>query len=410
METIRQKNKQFKRASGMLIVFFILTIFTIVAGFSFYQVSSDINLNSRYVFEEKAFWLAESGVSFAEYALRNDDWSDWTQQSGDWYYSRTTSGGDFDVYVVKDPVSDIGTISAFGYIPSKAAANKYVKNIIVDFGSRDAIKFKYAMFSRNNLLIKNDVIIDSYNSEDGAYGGANVKQNGSVGAQASNITLQNNVIVYGDIYGLENTTIKKLQNAQHVGEEKLLEEIPMDSQEVPEDLAAVVSAGTLDLGETDILELNTGNYAYSKINLDSDAKIVINGDVALRIDNSLNLNDNANVIVNGTLTIYTSNGVSMDDNSFVKSSRDDGNPKPSDIIVFGPSNNASSDFSGNSKFYGVMYAPDGQISFNDQAELYGAVAARVASFSQEAQLHYDEVLGDLGVGAQAYNRTSWREV
>lgn len=399
-----------KKASGMLAVFFLLTIFIVGSAFSFYQVSVDIKQNARYVFEEKSFWLAESGINYAEYALNNEEWDAWTDQSGDKFISYSTEVGDVDVFVTGLGTAN-GSISSYGYVPSKSVTNKYIKNIVVDFDGekQDPRLFKLALFSRNNLLIKNDVIIDSYISDDGPYGGANVLENGTVGAHSSSLALHDNVIVYGDLEVIESTNVKVLKNASYTGDINIVEKGSLDADSVPDDLAALAADTNISLSANDQLVLDSGNYAYAKVNLDTNAQIIVNGDVRIRIDNSLNLNDFSNITVNGTLVIYADNGISLDDDSFVKSSTS----KPGDIIIYGPGNNASSDFSGNSKFYGVMYAPDGTISFNDQAQLFGAVAARVANFSQQAQLHYDELLGTEGAGASAYGgyqRLNWNEV
>lgn len=407
---INNKLIHMRKGSGMLVVFFLLTILIIVSAFGFYQVSTDIKQNARYVFEEKAFWLAESGISFAEFALRNEELDSWTDVGGDKYFTKSTSVGDFDVYILglDNGIEGDESISAYGYVPSKSVTNKYVKNIVVNFYESSRL-FEVALFSQNNLLIKNNVIIDSYNSDDGSYGGANVLHNGSVAAQASSISLHDDVVVYGDIHKLEKTNVKILHNSSYTGEIIVFEELTQEEEEVPDSLALVPSAGPVSMSGSDSITLSTGSYAYSKLDLDTDAEIIINGDVKIRIDNSLNMNDNSKIKVNGNLTIYTENGLSLDDNSYIKSIVADEYEKPANVVVFGPGNSASSDFSGNSEFYGVMYAPGATISFNDNAQLFGAVASRVINFSQNSQLHYDELLGTEGVGSN-YERLTWHEV
>jgi len=67
---------------------------------------------------------------------------------------------------------------------------------------------------------------------------------------------------------------------------------------------------------------------------------------------------------------------------------------------------------GNTEFYGGLYAPTATINISGNAEVFGSVVAKTVKVSGNAKVHYDEALGVLTdpVGLYQVRVFSWREL
>ncbi|MFH1407245.1 MAG: hypothetical protein ABIH01_04535, partial [Candidatus Omnitrophota bacterium] len=172
---------------------------------------------------------------------------------------------------------------------------------------------------------------------------------------------------------------------------------------LPENLTLdmpIIPIGTPNSGDLKLTDGDTvlagGTYWYTSIDLSGTARLIYTGDT----------------------TVYVSGKVTFSGNSFVTTQTAEGNNIPANLTLC---ITTSSDvkLSGNSIFYGTIYAPIGEVGAPQYSEVgvtgnaavYGAVIARDIDMSGNAKLHYDEALVAAGSGdSDNWHLISWREV
>mgnify|MGYP001569578734 CR=1 FL=1 len=69
------------------------------------------------------------------------------------------------------------------------------------------------------------------------------------------------------------------------------------------------------------------------------------------------------------------------------------------------------DVTGNTKFYGGIYAQAGDIDIRSNAEIFGSVIAQEVEVSGNAQVHYDEAMAGVGpAGSYDPDVVEWQDL
>ena len=287
--------------------------------------------------------------------------------------------------------------------------------------------FDVAVFGEEGVSLDSNACTDSYDSTQGAYGGANVGTNGDVGTNATNpgaITLLSNACVKGDAVAgpgaNPSTAISDLSSVGISGAESAVSS--------PKDLPAVIAPtglpnnGNINLSGNCPHDINdpiphattasttiTASGAYTFIRVDNNDCVVIDttgGDVTV-VTGSLELLSNAHMdlIGAGSVTIYvTGNPLTLDSNTKINNNSQD----PTTLQLLGTDAVTNVTYDSNSAFYGAIYTRNANITIDSNADIYGAVIANRVDLSSTAEVHYDEALGNLpGFGVEI---TYWREV
>ena len=86
---------------------------------------------------------------------------------------------------------------------------------------------------------------------------------------------------------------------------------------------------------------------------------------------------------------------------------------PTKLAVFGTDTfNGEMVWNSNTQFFGSVYVPRANVVYDSNADFYGSMAAKyLESICSNARLHYDEALGDVGMGndSSTYAVKSWQE-
>ena len=234
--------------------------------------------------------------------------------------------------------------------------------------------------------------VDSYDSTQGAYDEAH-GSNVSIGTNSTAkgaINLSGGAVVYGDAYvgpaGDPAKSITASGGAVIYGTEKVLS---MPRNMTPRSDPGGGTPATFTNGTT----LTTGTYRVNSINLSGGGVGTINGNVTIYVTGSLKLSGGSQVVIlpGGSLTVYLDDKLNVSGGSIVNETLD-----PHNLTIYGTSTCTSINYSGNSAFYGVMYAPAAKMTISGGNDSYGSLIANSVNISGGAAVHYDESLGNIG--------------
>ncbi|MBN1975640.1 MAG: hypothetical protein JW787_18545 [Sedimentisphaerales bacterium] len=326
-----------------------------------------------------------------------------------------------------------------------------------------ASMFDYALFVTNSIDMRNSGMIDAYDSNDGTYGGTNAGLFVEVGSeteqpykgpgQDDGIGLALGVKITGsvavgtglspeEIWGTGNNGVLQAKNPGDITggafspsesyiwtdprtlmpAEGAYQYVPMTGgkidniavnghQTIGTDLVIdgatkitplqIIRCADLDIAAGSVLEIYSPNpEAPVVINVTGDliigqgAEIVVTNGSALTIFLDGNLNAPPNGIKFTNLTTPT-------------------NPAPKYFQIFGTSNPDDGPMKwtlGNEgKFYGIIYAPNADLTFNNSVEIFGSISARSCDFRNSAILHYDLTLAEESKFFTGYVIQRWWE-
>jgi len=285
-------------------------------------------------------------------------------------------------------------------------------------------KYPYAVFSDTTISIGRDNSVDSFDSRNGAYGGANVSDDGDLGTNATgagSVIVGKDADVYGDIAigpgGNTGTDIGIGPGAVVTGSLTTLAQ--------PQVITAAQSAASsypssLVLGAGASQTLAGGVYAYSAVTMGSFSTLTITGDVVINIDQALTVGQGSQIVTSCadcTVIIYVEGGsdpavsaVHIMQDSYLSAG---GDPTRFRIFVTGDGGARAGkvDIDQNNGVYAVIDAPLSDVHFDQGGSIYGAIVGYQVSLDRYATIHYDEALN-----ASANRRVarvevlSWRQL
>lgn len=376
---------------------------------------------NRYAASTQAFWLADAGIQKAVWELNQNSCVDFLQcgtgtaclscgncGAGNKCLAGTLgTNGDFDV------VMDYGNtlITSTGSFPNRTTAS-FQRKIQVNLSQNSP--FNYAAFAQGSISLSNNLNVDSYDSSLGDYGvNGNIHSNGSIGSNGTSsgiISLSNNSVVNGNASTGVNGTVSLSNGSQVTGTTTHSNNITLSPVVVPSALTSLASGGSLSISNGGTQTLNSGDYQYTSISMSNDSTLTVNGTVRLYLTANSALSANNNVTINvsngANVTIY-SDGVFSAANDVTINNQ--GNI-PSNFVIYSTytgSNGVSLANSG--AFYGVVYAPNTDISIGNNGQVFGALIGKTIWFSNNDNIHYDEAVGTT-LGSGSFSPQSWQEI
>ena len=178
-----------EKGSALLIALCLMGMLTLVAMTAMKNSNTDMELSFNQENSERAFYIAEAGAKRAVAELRADT----TWRTG--FSSTGFNGGTYAVQVTDSTTNaalgDTIIITSVGDIMN---ATSEVEIILAP----DVIHpFKYAMFAKNGVDIRNSMETDSYNSDSGSYFATQSNTDGDVGSNGT-IDIHNGATIAGD--------------------------------------------------------------------------------------------------------------------------------------------------------------------------------------------------------------------
>jgi hypothetical protein len=277
--------------------------------------------------------------------------------------------------------------------------------------------FDIGLFGDEGFDMHGNGYTDSYNSENGAYGGLNAGSYGDVGTNAtitSSVQLYNNIEINGyAITGWQSIVdwVVDLFNRATITS-------GMDTLSEPKDLPAYFPPTDLSFmdafyGPSNSPEVViTESGEYSSFTMGSNTTVTINGDVTLYINGNflMDSKSNLNIADGSEVEIVLGDGIFMQSsNSYINNLSQD----PKNLAIFGTPDFKSMTWRSNGQFYGSVYIPSAFVDYNSNFDFFGSMICNYLSLYSQAGLHYDESLGKwdkYGKEGDTYSVQSWQEI
>lgn len=395
MKTIRRLGNE--RGYILLVVYIVAVFITTVsiAFFARHQVA--IQATERYQNRILAFNAAESGIDKALRELATSSslrsLADTNQTYTSDYTGMEQSGFAYTISPVPSQPT-LRRIDATGYAPSSysegdadkpRAAQKsditvYCK---ITTPAPPPPLFEYGIYAEQIIALGGDKVaaFDSYNSNQGVYGGSNISSDGAFALnstnadsiQLKNITVNGNVVVgnTGDpdtVIDLKKAVINGTTSTLPADFTKpTIPSVPEDAVHI--DLGNVTGTRTLDSGVT---------YHCSSIKISGQGKVITTGAVKIYVDGEVNI---------------AGQGMTVPDNH------------PADLLIYAltdtAQNNKSVTINGNGAFYGGIIAPNATVymggggTSTKPGDFFGAVICK--TFIQNggnSAFHFDLAMKD----------------
>jgi len=326
--------------------------------------------------------------------------------------------GDYDV-TITSPAATSPHITATGYIPNRGASVK-AKRVVDVYAKNTNLFGQYAAFSGGSgggstiaVSLSGQSYTDSYDAGVGRYNvNGNIGQNGDIGTNADigtsgqahidgdattgpSGTFNNDAVVSGDIAHNSNVTLPAVV--------------------VPASLTSLPSSGSISVTGQGTQTVPSGNYKYSSISTSGQAVLTITGpaNIYLTGSSSLTSSGQSKIAISpsstGPVVIYAAGDISVTGQGFLNNTY-----LPANLQIYG-SNSSSQNISlsGQSDFYGTIYAPKGNLSLSGQAGDFGSFIGDMLTMSGQAAIHHDESLAGLTLPLfmpRGWIPDSWKEV
>jgi hypothetical protein len=199
-----------------------------------------------------------------------------------------------------------------------------------------------------------------------------------------NVALNNNPILYGDVYAGGNVENSGTISGQiFANQDDITFSNPPDfpPPEIPDDLPP--PSGELVLEDRE-QTLTSGTHGYSAVKVQKGGKLTVNtsnGDVILRVG-ELYVDNNGIIEVRGkgNFVIYVDQKVTFSNNAELKT------PDGGKVFIVSDKDNVEISFSNNSVMENLyIYAPRAKVTFSNNARFTGSVVARDVSLSNNVE-------------------------
>lgn len=453
------RSQKSRRGSALITAVIFSFIIGALAVTFLKLASNEYRASVRSTLYASSLNLAESGVEMGINALATDltSGSTWTTTSTG-FLTDAAYTGDVKV-VILNASSRAPTIYAEGEInghPSGAVT----KQVRVELSSGFA-PYETGFSARNGITFSGrNVLLDSYNSNYGAYGAAltalgnppvgygyggdNINSDITVASDSlsssDGVTVVDagNGTIYGNLHVSENNTytIGPRGAVTGYGEARIANH--EDNPRISEDFYADFPVETYPTGGTSLGTISNGTtlteamalgteaspkvYSVDAISMGGSASniLTVSGHVVLVMDGDIAVNGSAsiNIVSGGSLTVYTQNDVAIAGNGI-----SNGNDNASSFSLYGtalPNGSGDSEvaaqsisISGNGQLLAAVYAPTADVTLNGggtNGQVMGGVVAYSAKLNGGSSFHFDEALREIINGGGGYSIESWLEM
>jgi len=231
---------------------------------------------------------------------------------------------------------------------------------------------------------------DSYDSDDGSYAAASASYRGSV-CSDGDVKVHGDAEIYGDARAGVNGEVTVDGNPTITGN--------IGNRVKPLDLPSVDASpyqySNNNSSLPEVLRLNAqgnGNHWVSPVDNQGDFKLnagdIYNMPGGTYYFRDMLLNGGAILNITGDVTIYVTRDLTFNGGSFVNNVTN----KAENLTIMMSSPGSVANIVFGTPFYGVLYAPDTDVTISGDADVYGAVVANNLRVTGNALGHYDESL------------------
>lgn len=420
----------------LILILLMMLVLTIIGISAVNNATYEVSIAGNQRLSERAFYAADAGIQDGINRLSKKVISDaGSENSMTWnagtVYSTPGFNNTFTVthHVVGNPpaVAQTEKGKPFYLIRSTGTAGTAKKTLEGAVSFKPPSVFDGAMSARDKLTISGGGIVDSYNSTQGTYlsqathtnakGQKYANQNGfvsTVGTGGSDIEISGGTSVYGSASATGETVLK--DGSSHIYGTTTNNATPSD----PDPLGVTSLVNNADPSPGSAPPDYKGNpltfsqsqspLNFNKFDLSSKTLTLTgSGPVTLYVEGDFSMSGGSKLIMSPgiNLTIYVKGNFTVSGGGIINQDH-----SPSTLSVYCSKSTGSVALSGDSDFFGTIYAPFMDVQISGGSDFYGAVRAKTITQSGGGSgFHYDESLGGGGSsGSSSINVSYWRQV
>ena len=273
-------------------------------------------------------------------------------------------------------------------------SGRSVLDVVVQDNTAGAPIFRATLNSDDTLIMANDVMVDSFDSEAGTYasqatnstdGFTHASMNGHV-ASNKDVELNANAHVFGNAMpGPGGSVLFNTDSFVSGSTTPASEPFSFPAVEIP----VVPSLGDASVPNFGTSVIPPGNYGFNTFTTGKDSTLIIQGPATLVLDNWVSGRSSTLQIdaTNGPVTIHVKN-------SYGHAQGFTAQPAPGSPMALAWFIHSATDitFPANSMINGAYYVPNAAVTFTNGNEFWGSAAARQITMSAQMNFHYDETL------------------
>lgn len=330
-----------------------------------------------------AFNFSEAGFDTGFRYLKTGTVSTFPYNSSYVSMNSGAARGGYDL-TITDMGGGVHKIVSRGYSPAQTSASEAVENRDVTGYVKITNQpiFEKAVFGTNTVVLDGPVLVDSYDSSLGSYGGTNIGIDGHVATDATaaaSVTLKKQVIVNGNMTtGVGSNPSTVISNPGGAAISGIIS--AATSVVSPQTISSSIpSSGSLNLSGSTTYTLSTGTYRFDSISLSGSATLQATGPVTIYVDGAITFSGN----------VSTSSS------------------KPGNMLIY-VTGTSDATLSGSVAFYGALYAPNATVNVSGSGDIYGAVVAKNYNHNGSGDVHYDTSLQS-AASVKKVSILTWKE-
>jgi hypothetical protein len=361
-----------------------ITSFLLAAGATLLMRGlAETGVSQRARDQHLAFQMAEAGIDRSLFDLETPSVADDILTD-----TLATMNSDFSI-TSSVPSGDLVIVQSRGTVRPIGTPGSEIRDVEAVIERTPESVFQFALFGSELVNIGGSTITDSYDSSLGLYGSQTPGDEGDVGTNATTndglttgITVEGTTLVVNGqmVVGPEVTDFTDVVQG-NVNDDFITGDPPYVSQPrefpMPDDLTAPPP------GCETVIPPKDGNT----ITLQTGVDYCPIGDLTINGGERFTANGPVKIYLAGTLIVTGNAQIGVETN-------------PSYMAFLIASSGGATfegTLTGSSEFWGTMYGPHATISISGNADIYGSIIAENVDLSGEAQIHYDESLGNCDV-------------
>lgn len=266
----------------------------------------------------------------------------------------------------------------------------------VDLGNADVGPTNFALSVREKVKVDDHSTIDSFDSNDGPYGGGNRRQNAWVSTnaieKAEKVEVRGNSVIGGDVmigpFGDMDKVFRVDAGSTITGARGQL----ATPYAIPVIAPPPMTGQT---GPVNNVTYNGGSHVISsdlhckKLKLENSAHVTIDGDVTIRCDDKVELRKNSWIRLNpgATLTLYVNKELKLEDNCQINMNT--GNPQVCSIRVMSLGKKGRIRLNGKSQVCAWAMGAKSELNIEDKSEFFGSFTGKKIEVRKDSWMHVD---------------------
>lgn len=397
-------NRQKKGAILALMVMVVLLLS--MTSLALIRVGTEARLRTvRGALQVSARFAADAGIERVLYLMNKQlEAGTWTLNDVPTYSAQALPASNAD-YTVTFTGSLVG-----GYqVTSVGRSGNQTKTVRATIALTSPIAEDFAIFSKNDIHMKNGSKVSGFNSGDPSDTDVDVK----IGTQSTDsgaVDLKNNTTLDGDILigpnGDPDDVVNTGNNVSINGEIFVM---PTDYY-LPMVTAPDYTASKGTITGKDITLNTSDSGKYTDISISNNGILSINGDLTLYVTGDVELKNSAEIEIqdNSTLTLYLEGDLDANNAAGLNNESE----IPSSLVIYGTGTDQKIDLKNAADLYAVIYAPNAEMTVNNSGDAYGSFIVKNFELKNGGEVYYDKALKQVTENDKLvrFTITRWEEL